>query len=67
MTYDMKIDRIIEDCDSIIVEYLDKYDTSDLEEIVLGLVNNHTFTSADSIQSLIYSLEKLMDYYSRKN
>ena len=61
MTYEMKISRIVDDIDEIIIERLGSYDTSDLEEIIEYLVLNHTFTSKDSIQNLIYSLERLKD------
>lgn len=61
MTYEMKISRIVDDIDEIIIERLGSYDTSDLEEIIECLVLNHTFTSKDSIQNLIYSLERLKD------
>lgn len=61
MTYDMKINKIIQETDDLITEILKEYDTSDLEEIILGLIVNHTFSSKDSIQGLIYELEKLME------
>ena len=61
MTYEMKINRIVQDIDEIIIERLGSYDTSDLEEIIEYLVLNHAFTSKDSIQNLIYSLERLKD------
>jgi hypothetical protein len=67
MNYDRKIDRIISDCDDIIIDTLGSYDTSDLEEIVVGLVCNHAFTSHDSIRNLIYTLEKLEDAYKGSN
>ena len=61
MTYAQKINKIVEDTDNLIIDTLGSYDTSDLEDIVLGLVINHTFSSKDSIQNLIYSLEKVME------
>lgn len=61
MTYEMKINRIVQDIDDIIIDILGSYDTSDLQEIVEALVCNHTFTSKDSIQELIYGLERLKD------
>ena len=61
MTYTMKINKIIQETDDLIIEILKEYDTSDLEEIIIGLVANHTFSSKDSIQGLIYELEKLME------
>lgn len=61
--YDRKINKIISDCDDIIIDTLGTYDTSDLEDIVVGLVCNHIFTSGDSIRNLIYTLEKLEDIY----
>ena len=63
MTYEQKIDKLVSDIDEIIIETLKQYDTRDLEEIIKGLVINHTFTSKDSIQGLIYELEKLKDIY----
>ena len=61
MTYAQKIGKIVEDTDNLIIDTLGTYDTSDLEDIVLGLITNHTFSSKDSIQNLIYSLEKVME------
>lgn len=61
MTYEMKINRIVQDIDDIIIDNLGTYDTSDLQEIVEALVVNHLFTSKDSIQELIYGLERLKD------
>ena len=61
MTYEMKINRIVQDIDDIIIDILGTYDTSDLQTIIENLVCNHTFTSKDSIQELIYGLEKLKD------
>ena len=56
-----KINKIVQETDNLIIDTLGTYDTSDLEDIILGLVENHMFSSKDSIQNLIYSLEKLMD------
>ena len=61
MNYREKIEEIVQETDRLIIDKLVKYDTSDLEEIIIGLVMNHTFTSKDSIQGLIYELEKLME------
>ena len=61
MSYREKIEEIVQETDRLIIDKLVKYDTSDLEEIIIGLVMNHTFTSKDSIQGLIYELEKLME------
>lgn len=61
MSYKDKIEEIIKETDKLIIDKLDEYDTRDLEEIIIGLVMNHTFTSKDSIQGLIYELEKLME------
>ena len=63
MTYQEKIDKAIIGCDELIIDTLGTYDTSDLEEIIVGLVYNHTFSSADSVQNLIYTLEKVVDTY----
>lgn len=60
LSYNQKIDKIVKETDNLIIETLKEYDTSDLEEIIIRLVCNHTFTSNDSIQNLIYSLERLM-------
>lgn len=59
--YKDKLNKIVEDTDDLIIDTLGSYDTSDLEDIILGLVINHTFSSKDSIQNLIYSLEKVME------
>ena len=59
--YKDKLNKIVEDTDNLIIDTLGTYDTSDLEDIILGLVINHTFSSKDSIQNLIYSLEKVME------
>ena len=59
--YKDKLNKIVEDTDNLIIDTLGSYDTSDLEDIVLGLIINHTFSSKDSIQNLIYSLEKVME------
>ena len=61
MSYREKIEEIVQETDRLIIDKLVEYDTSDLEEIIIGLVMNHTFTSKDSIQGLIYELEKLME------
>ena len=61
MNYREKIEEIVQETDRLIIDKLVKYDTSDLEEIIIGLVMNHIFTSKDSIQGLIYELEKLME------
>lgn len=61
MEYQEKINKIVQETDNLIINILEEYDTSDLEDIILGLVENHIFSSKDSIQNLIYSLEKLMD------
>lgn len=61
MTYDMKINRIVQDIDDIIIDNLGSYDTSELQDIVEALVVNHQFTSKDSIQELIHGLERLKD------
>lgn len=61
MNYREKIEEIVKETDRLIIDKLVKYDTSDLEEIIIGLVMNHTFTSKDSMQGLIYELEKLME------
>ena len=66
MTYQEKIDKAIIGCDELIIDTLGTYDTSDLEEIIVGLVYNHTFSSADSVQNLIYTLEKVVDTYKGK-
>ena len=63
MRYEQKIDKLIQDIDELIIETLKEYDTSDLEEIIVGLIENHIFTSKDSIQNLIYTLEKVQDLY----
>lgn len=61
MGYEQKLNKIIEDTDNLIIDTLGTYDTSDLEDIIIGLITNHTFSSKDSIQNLIYSLEKVME------
>ena len=63
MEYIDKINSIVKDTDKLIISKLHRYDTSDLEEIIIGLLYNHAFTSADSIQNLIYTLEKMIDEY----
>ena len=61
--YKQKIEKIVQLIDEIIIQELSEYSTRDLEDVVLGLVDYHAFTSADSIQGLIYELEKLKDLY----
>lgn len=61
--YSEKIAHIVEKCDDIIIKTLETYDTSDLETIILYLIKNHSFSSADSVQNLIYTLEKVVDEY----
>ena len=61
MTYAIKIANIVQDIDNIIIDILGTYDTDDLSTIIEQLICNHTFTSKDSIQDLIYRLERLMD------
>jgi hypothetical protein len=39
------------------------YDTNDLNDIIIGMISDHIFTTKDSIQNLIYDLEKMRDYY----
>ena len=63
MTYEQKIDKLVSDIDEIIIETLKQYDTDDLSTIIECLVINHIFTSKDSIQDLIYRLEKLKEVY----
>lgn len=63
MTYEQKIDKLVSDIDEIIIETLKQYDTDDLSTIIECLIINHTFTSKDSIQDLIYRLEKLKEVY----
>lgn len=63
MKYRDKINSIVKDTDKLIISKLKRYDTSDLEEVIVELLYNHTFTSADSIQNLIYTLEKMIDEY----
>lgn len=60
-TYAEKIEKCVTACDYEIIKILDEYDTRDLEEIVCGLVKNHLFTTADSVQGLIYELEKIKE------
>lgn len=60
--YELKIASLINDIDDLIIDTLGTYDTNDLETIIEGLICNHAFSSKDSIQNLIYSLEKLQDY-----
>ena len=61
MTYELKIASLINDIDDLIIDTLGTYDTNDLETIIEGLICNHAFSSKDSIQELIYGLERLMD------
>ena len=60
-TYAEKIETCVAECDSAIIKVFDEYDTRDLEEIVCGLVKNHLYTTADSVQGLIYELEKIKE------
>ena len=62
-TYAQKIAKLISDIDNLIIESLEKYDTLALQDIIVGLVLNHTFTSDDSIQNLIYALENIKEEY----
>ena len=64
--------KLIEDIDNLIINVYEKYEnedyelgynTNDLNDIIIALINNHGYSSKDSIQSLIYDLEKLQDLY----
>lgn len=60
-TYAEKIEKCVTACDLEIIKTFDEYDTRDLEEIICGLVKNHLYTTADSVQGLIYELEKIKE------
>ena len=55
--------NLIEKIDNLIIKTYGCYDTSDLQDIVVALVNNHIFSSKDSIQELIYELENIQENY----
>lgn len=54
----IKIDRLIVDC-----MVNNEYDAEDLENIILALLQRFNYTTRDTIQNLIYSLERLEEYY----
>lgn len=59
------IDVIAIKINNLIVECMknNEYDAEDLENIILALLQRFNYTTRDTIQSLIYSLERLEEYY----
>ena len=64
--------KLIEDIDNMIISVYEKYEnengetgynTSDLQDIIIALIINHSYSSKDSIQELIFDLEKLEEEY----
>ncbi len=53
--------KLIKKIDNEIIKTYGCYDTSDLQDIVVALINNHIFSSKDSIQNLIYELENIQE------
>lgn len=56
--------RLIEDIEDLIIEKYEKlggYDTDDLSDIIVALIENHIFSSKDSVQNLIYELENIIE------
>lgn len=56
-----KMDKLLENINDLIVDSLGEYDTDKLNEIIVGLLQQHIFTSNDSIDSLIIYLEDLKE------
>lgn len=59
------IDAIAIKINNLIVECMknNEYNAEDLENIILALLQRFNYTTRDTIQSLIYSLERLEEYY----
>ena len=56
--------RLIEDIDDLIIKAYEKwggYNTEDLNDIIVALIENHAFSSKDSVQNLIYELENIIE------
>lgn len=57
------MERLIKKIDKIIIKELKNYNTNDLNNIIVELLENHIFTSKDSINNLIELLEELKKEY----
>jgi hypothetical protein len=57
------ISNIVCDIDKLIQDKMlyHEYDTDDLANIIIGLILNHEYSSKDTIQGLIYDLEKIKE------
>ena len=64
MERQLKIEKCIDEINDIIIDNLCVCDTDDLTEIIIGVLKNHMLTSLDSLQNLIYEIEKLEDSYN---
>ena len=55
------INNIVKDVDKLIIKKMvhNVYDTEDLNNIIVGLILNHQYSSNDTIDSLICDLEKI--------
>lgn len=59
-----KIEKCIDEINDIIIDNLGVYDVDDLTDVIVGVLKNHMLTSRDSLQNLIYEIEKLEDSYN---
>lgn len=57
------MEKLIKKIDKIIIKELKNYNTDELNNIIIGLIENHIFTSKDSINNLIELLEELKKEY----
>lgn len=57
------MNKCINEINDVIQRNYGNYDTDDLENIIEGLVASHIFTSKDSINNLIQTLENLKENY----
>ena len=57
------MEKLIKKIDKIIIKELKNYNTNNLNDIIIELLENHIFTSKDSINNLIELLEELKKEY----
>lgn len=63
MSYQEKLEDIIDKIEDIIEKELSTYTIDTLNDIVVELFLKNIFTSKDSIQNLIYELENIKENY----
>lgn len=57
------MEKLIQKINKIIIKELKNYNTDELNNIIIELLENHIFTSKDSINNLIELLEELKKEY----